>query len=89
MENIYAIVIGSTNISEAHLISMINAGITIKDIATRYNSKNVLNLKSYYKINLSESLSWKNSLKKYESDLIIVANKSDMHKEIAEYSLNL
>ena len=89
MKSISATIIGSTKIAEAHIYTIKKLGIQIIDIATRLGSKNVKNLKILYEINQKEILDWKNSINKNHSDLIIVANKSDFHKEISDYALNL
>lgn len=89
MKNISATIIGSTKIAEAHIYSLNKLGIKIVDIATRLDSKNVEKLKIFYEINQKEILDWKSSINKYQSDLIIIANKSDLHKKITDYSLSL
>ena len=62
-------------------------GIEIVDISTRLDSKKV-GLKSKYKLLPNKSIDWKESVNKNKNNLIVVANKSELHQEISEYCLN-
>ena len=89
MKTISALLIGSTNIAEAHILTMRNLGIQVVDIATRLDSENVIYLKNKYNLITKKALDWKESVNKNNSNFVVVANKSELHKEISEYCLDL
>ena len=87
MKSESALLIGSTNIAEAHILSMRKLGIEVIDIATRSDSENVIYLKNKYKINSNKALHWKESVNKTNNSFVVVANKSQFHEEISKYCL--
>ena len=82
MININAIVIGSTKIAEAHINAINKSKIKLVDIATRNKSSNVKNLRIKYNLNSAKLSSWEAAIASEDSNFILIACKSSMHKKI-------